>query len=147
MTTANDLCHTVAKYSFPYSFNSDKNQELNDEDITESDIFMFDQSVVLETAINFPVTKEDLERINLHVAVAEATRFPITKGDLTRIDQSVLLLRVTTVPDTEEHRTKMAMNVDLASNSSIDCSVDVYNEPTDWKELREKHNMYIRNRD
>ena len=65
MTTANDLCHTVAKHSFPYSFNSDKNQELNDEDITESDISMFDQSVVLETAINFSVTKEDLEKIDL----------------------------------------------------------------------------------
>ena len=93
------------------------------------------------------MTKEDLERIDLNVAVAEVTRFPVTEGYLTRIDQSALLLRVTTVPDTEEHKAEMALNVDLASFSSIDCSDDVDDEPTDWKELREKHNAYVRNRD
>ena len=53
MATANDLCHTVAKHSFSYSINSDENQELNDEDITESDISRFDQSVTLKNAIVF----------------------------------------------------------------------------------------------
>ena len=110
MTTANDLCHTVAKHSFPYSFNSDKNQEFSDEDITEYDISMVDQSVALENAINFQVTKEDLETIDVDVAVAEAARFLVTKGDLTRIDQS----------PTQEQRAEIAMSVDLADEQHID---------------------------
>ena len=108
MTTANDLCHTVAKHSFPYSFNSDKHQEFNDEGITETDIFKIDVSVELENAINLEVLEEDLERTKINVAVVEAARFCVTEGDLTRIDQSA-----------EEHRAKMAMNVDVVNEKLV----------------------------
>ena len=109
MTTANDLCHsTVAKHSFPYSFTSDKNLELNNEDITESDITMVDENVALEAAINFRVTRADLDNIDVDVAVAKAAEFLVTEGDLTRIDQC----------PTGEERAEIAMTVDLADRTT-----------------------------
>ena len=49
MTTANDLCHAVAKHSFPLSFNSNTSQEFNDVGITESDWDTIDRTVALRT--------------------------------------------------------------------------------------------------
>ena len=94
MTTANDLCHTVAKHSFPFSFNSDTNQEFNDVDITESDWKMIDrnvalttdQNVELATAIDVELTDKDLHNIDVDVAIEEAAAFDVTEGDMTRID-------------------------------------------------------------
>ena len=130
MATANDLCHTVAKHSFPCSFNSGKDQEFNDEDITESDISKIGLSVGLYNVINFEAPEEDLERIDVNVAVVEATRFRGTNKDLTCIDQSTWLLQVTNIPDTEEHKAKMAMIVELADDPSIDCCEDKEEELT-----------------
>jgi len=115
---------------------SDKKQEFSDEDITESDISMVDQSVALKTAINFQVTQEDSDTIDVDVAVAEAARFPVTKGDLTRIDQ---------IP-TEEQRAKIAMSVELADEQHIDPCDNLEDEQRAWAEdLIESHDVYLRN--
>ena len=119
------------------SFNSDKRQEFNDyEDITGTDISNMDLSVNPENDINLQVPQEGLERINVDVAVVEAARFHVTKGDLTCIDQSA-----------KEHRSKMEISADLVDNLSIDFCDNVDDEQMDWKELIERHNAYVRNRD
>ena len=61
------LFYTVAKHSFPYSLDSNKNQEFNDTDITGTDISNIDLRVELESAINFEVPDNDVSRINLNV--------------------------------------------------------------------------------
>ena len=71
--TANDLCYTVAKHSFPYLFNSDNDQQINDAEITIIDIVNIDPKCGNGNAINFDLTEDNLHMINLHVSVVEAT--------------------------------------------------------------------------
>ena len=80
MMTANDLCYTVAKYSFPYSFDSDGDQEFKYTDITETDISNIYLCVELENAINFEVPEDDLRMFDVSVAVVEATSFYHRRG-------------------------------------------------------------------
>ena len=84
--TAMFFCHTVAKHSFPYSFNSDSNQKFNDAEFTVTDI-VNDLSVALENAINFDLPEDDIRMIDQNVAVVEATDFVITEEDLAHSDK------------------------------------------------------------
>ena len=145
--TANNLCYTVAKHSFPFLFDSDEDQEFNDADITKTDIANIDLSVALENAINFDLPEDDLCMINLSVAVVEATSFVITKEDLAYIDQSAQSVQVTNLPETEEDRNKMEMNVDLEF-PGIDWWADKEEEPMDSSlEVLEQHNKIHKIRD
>ena len=131
MTTANDLCVTVAKHSFPFSFNSDNNQEFNDEDITESDMKMIDKNVALAAAVDFELTDKDLRNIDVDVAIAEAAEFEVTEGECG--DQSI----------TEEEIAEMAMAVDLEDKQHIDPFDDMEDDFAAWADLNESYDAFI----
>ena len=118
MTTANDLCHTVAKHSFPFPFNSDTNQEFNDVVITESDWETIDQNVALRTDENVELsdTNQEFDDVNITVSDWEM----IDRNVALRNDQNVELATAINNEPTDKDLHNIDVDVEIAEAAAFD---------------------------
>ena len=114
MTTANNLCHTVAKHLFPFSFNSNTSQAFNDVVITDSDWEMIDQTVALRTGQNVELsdTNQELNDVDITVSDLEMIDWSVAL----RTDQNVYLATAINNAPTDEDLHNI--DVDIAVNEA-----------------------------
>ena len=118
MTTANNLCHTDAKHLFPFSLNSNTNQEFNDVVITESDWETIDRNVALRTDENVELsdTNQEFDDVNITVSDWEM----IDQNVALRNDQNVELATAINNEPTDEDLHNIDVDVEIAEAAAFD---------------------------
>ena len=118
MTTANDLCHTVAKHSLPFSFNSNTSQAFNDVVITESDWEMIDRTVALRTGQNVELidTNQELNDVDITVSDFEMIDWSVAL----RTDQNVYLATAINNAPTDKDLHKIDVDVAIDEAAAFD---------------------------